>query len=241
MKVIGIIPARYDSSRFPGKPLADINGKSMITRVVESCRKSKVLDQVIVATDDDRIASHLKDSLGMEAIMTSEHHLNGTERIAEVAQNLTDTDWIINIQGDEPCIHPRQIDLLGEFLKRNEEFDIVTMAKRLDDAQLYENRNAVKVRMNEKEAVSFHRIIRSGYSETIGKHVGIYGFKRNVLLDLVKLEPTENERELSLEQLRWMDNGYRIGVEWTSFESPSVDVPSDMEKVLTFLEKNGQI
>lgn len=237
MRVLAVIPARFASTRFPGKPLVKIKGKSMIQRVYESCSESKLLNKVIVATDDDRIFNHLKE-IGAEVMMTSPTHQNGTERIAEVAKHLTEFDLIINIQGDEPCIHPKQIEELVDLMTNRTEFEIGTLAKPIKDESIFENRNAVKAYFRNKTASSFERISEKKGNIDIGKHVGIYAFRRNTLLEIVNLEPTTSEIKLSLEQLRWLDNGYPIGITWTAYESPSVDIPEDLKKVELFMEKN---
>ncbi len=241
-KILGVIPARYDSSRFPGKPLVNINGKSMILRVYEACMASKELDKVIVATDDKRILDHILEN-GGNAVMTLSEHQNGTERIAEVAKDLSDFDYIINIQGDEPCINPKQIDDLIDFIKSRPKYGIYTQAQKFREAKILGNKNSVKVLFNnEAKAIWFKREVEEELVQNLeysflGKHVGIYGFKRNVLLDLVQLKPSQSELENNLEQLRWLDNDYEIGVVWTAYDSPSVDVPEDLEEVLEFLKR----
>lgn len=238
MKVLAVIPARFASTRFPGKPLVEIRGKSMIQRVYESCIQSEMLEKVIVATDDERIFNHLKQHAA-HVEMTDVNHKNGTERVAEIARKFIDFDVVINIQGDEPCIHASQINELVSLMKNNPSFGIGTLAKPILGKDIFNNRNAVKVNLSEKEnkAISFFRLGEFSDTETIGKHVGIYAFKREILLELVKLEATKNEKELSLEQLRWMDNDYEIAIAWTEYESPSVDVPEDLEKVEKHMNK----
>ncbi len=244
-KILGVIPARYNSSRFPGKPLALISGKTMIQRVYECCSKVQKWEGVLVATDDKRIFDEVK-RFGGVVVMTATHHLNGTERIAEVAKSRTE-DFIINIQGDEPCIHPKQIEELIDFMLLHPEFEIFTQAQPLENhPDLLENPNLVKVGFDDKgKAEHFMRIIQDNEimnnTSLLGKHIGIYGFKRRTLLELVKLEPTKNELEHRLEQLRWMDHDYGIGVTWTNYSSPSVDVPEDIsivEEILNFITNN---
>ena len=157
MKVVGIIPARYGSTRFPGKPLVNIEGKSMIQRVYEQCQKSKELSDIIVATDDERISFHVK-SFGGEVMMTSKNHESGTDRCGEVMKNLEEHyEIVVNIQGDEPFINPEQITNLIELLK-NSDVQIATLAKRLDDFETYSDENKVKVIFNDKKiATSFER------------------------------------------------------------------------------------
>jgi 3-deoxy-manno-octulosonate cytidylyltransferase (CMP-KDO synthetase) len=241
IKVLAVIPARFASTRFPGKPLVEIRGKSMIQRVYDSCIQSEMLEKVIVATDDERIFNHLKQN-DAHVEMTKLSHKNGTERVAEIAEKFNDFDLVINIQGDEPCIHPDQINELISLMKNNPSFQIGTLAKAISDKDVLKNRNAVKVHLSEKEnkAISFFRLGEfNDDKQKIGKHVGIYAFKRETLLKLVELEPSKNEKELSLEQLRWMDNDYEIAVTWTNYESPSVDVPEDLKKVDIHMNKHN--
>ncbi len=240
LKILGIIPARYDSARFPGKPLAAINGKTMIQRVYEQCKKAKSLTNVIIATDDERIYSVVKE-FGGNVVITSSTHLNGTSRCAEVAENLNEQfDYIINIQGDEPLINPNQIDELA-VLFQDENAEIVTQVKNETDLSLFGNKNIVKAILDENNyAVDFKRIIqfKDYNSAQFYKHIGIYGFQTNLLLKLVKLTPTENELEHHLEQLRWIDNGFKIKAGITEHESISVDTKEDLEKVIGLLQAN---
>ncbi len=245
MKVLGVIPARYASSRFPGKPLVDILGTSMIMRVYNRCLTAKSLDKVIVATDDERIFEHVQQN-GGEVLMTSREHRNGTERVAEVLRKLDGYDYAVNIQGDEPCIQGGQIDQLVNFLKENTNYPIGTLARKPVPDEMYKNPHAVKVLVNlSGNAKLFFRKGDPDYFKqplirqwnTVGKHIGMYGFKTETLSKLVELPPSENELKHSLEQLRWKDNGYEIGVAWTEYLSPGVDVPEDLENVRRFLQE----
>ncbi len=239
-KTLGIIPSRYQSTRFPGKPLIDLDGKSMIQRVYESCLKCKELDQIIVATDDQRIFEHVISFNG-NVEMTDIHHKNGTERIAEIANKKDEYNYIINIQGDEPCIHSNQIDELAKFLKSNKDHNIATQYYKLKDQKDLEKKQVVKVKFRENEAIAFYRELNVNQNENlnnIGNHIGLYGFKRSTLLKLVELKPTDNENKLNLEQLRWMDHGYSIGIIETIYQSPSIDLPSDIHNVLQHLNPN---
>lgn len=236
MKITGIIPSRYNSSRFPGKPLADIGGKTMIRRVYEQATQAKLLNDVIVATDDERIAEEVK-SFGGKVQMTSANHSNGTERCAEVAKKI-DTDIVINIQGDEPFIEPVQIDLLAEcFADSNTQ--IATLIRKIDWDDELKNPSRIKVVLNKKnEAMYFSRSIipnpisKQHFDELeFYLHIGIYGFKKNVLLDLVQLAPTPLEGTESLEQLRWLENGYKIQCKTTSHISIAIDTPEDIENL----------
>ncbi len=231
MKIIGIIPARYASTRFPGKPLASIMGKTMIKRVYYQCLKSIYLDNLIVATDDERIYNEVKSFRG-NVIMTSTEHLNGTSRCAEAISKLPEKyDYVINIQGDEPLIHPEQIDTLGKIFFKDADIEIATLVKKETDVSLLENRHIVKAIVNKQfYAVDFKRELTTT-ENFLYKHIGIYGFQTNILQELVQLPPSENEIKYQLEQLRWLDNGYRIKAGLTEHESISVDVPEEVEKI----------
>ena len=236
-----IIPARYASTRFPGKPLIDIKGKTMVQRVYEQAGKSELATQVIVATDDERIFDHVQSFDG-KVVMTSNLHKTGTERCAEVAADL-ETDIIINVQGDEPFIAPQQIDLLIDFLDKKPQFAIGTLAKQL---KLYEklcNPNTVKVIFNQlEEAIYFSRhpipFSRDDAPEnwltkhTYYKHIGMYGYRRDTLLRVAQLPPTPLEQAESLEQLRWLENGIRIGITTTNLDTVSIDTPEDLLKIM---------
>jgi 3-deoxy-manno-octulosonate cytidylyltransferase (CMP-KDO synthetase) len=245
MKILGIIPARYQSSRFPGKPLIDIAGKSMIQRVYEQCLESTKLDKIIIATDDQRILDHLH-GFDAEGIMTSTHHATGTDRCGEVVANFPDFDVIINIQGDEPMIDPSQIDLLCScFDKINTQ--IATLVKKIDSLEELYNENSPKVILNKnQEAIYFSRqtipFIRGQKSSTwlknhtFYKHIGIYGFKTQTLSEIIKLPLSSLELAESLEQLRWIENGYSIQTAITPKESQAIDTPADVEKLLAILK-----
>lgn len=239
MKILGIIPARYESTRFPGKPLADIAGKPMIQHVFESCLQTKTLSKIIVATDNQLIYDTVI-SFGGEVCMTSTNHLNGTSRCAEVlsySELVEEYDYVINIQGDEPLINPIQIDELTHLFE-DSNAQIITQVKKEKDLSLLQNPNIVKAVFDENQyATDFVRIIQNSQFRihNFYKHIGIYGFKTSVLQKIVQLAPTENELRLHLEQLRWLDNGYKIKVGMTEHESISVDTPNDLEKVRNLL------
>jgi 3-deoxy-manno-octulosonate cytidylyltransferase (CMP-KDO synthetase) len=239
MKIIGIIPARFASSRFPGKPLVDIGGKTMIRRVYEQSKKAKLLTDVIVATDDKRIFDEVKN-FGGNVMMTAAKHTNGTERCAEIAKKI-DADFIINIQGDEPFIHPAQIDQLAKCLTNTAtRSDIATLITPTVFDKSLENQARIKVTVNKTlEAIYFSRsvipFVRN--KENLAKarffqHVGIYGFKRETLLHLVKLKSSHLELSESLEQLRWLENGFSIQCAITKHQSHSVDTPADLKKLI---------
>lgn len=238
MKILAVIPARYESTRFPGKPLANIAGKPMIQHVYERCLQTKSLSKVVAATDNQLIYAVVK-GFGGEVCMTSSNHLNGTSRCAEVLEQLRHSefieeyDYIINIQGDEPLINPNQIDELTNLFK-DANAQIITQVKKEMNLSLLQNPNIVKAIFDENQyATEFVRIIQNSQFRihNFYKHIGIYGFKTNVLQQIVKLSPTENELHLHLEQLRWLDNGYKIKIGITKHESISVDTPEDLEKV----------
>ncbi|NVO02037.1 MAG: 3-deoxy-manno-octulosonate cytidylyltransferase [Bacteroidetes bacterium] len=246
MNFIGIIPARYQSTRFPGKPLFVINGKTMIQRVYEQALKSKVLKRVIVATDDKSIENHVK-MFGGEVMMTSKKHKSGTDRCNEVIENLKNIekdfvfDVAINIQGDEPYIDPLQIELLASCFK-NKEVEIATLLKKIDSEQELFDQNVVKCAPNiNKSALYFSRasipFIRDKEkgkwleSQDFYKHIGIYAYRIDVLQKITKLKKSKLETAESLEQLRWLENGYKINVEFTEIESVSIDTINDILKL----------
>jgi 3-deoxy-manno-octulosonate cytidylyltransferase (CMP-KDO synthetase) len=240
MSVLAVIPARYASTRFPGKPLALIQGKSMIQRVWEQVAQVSLVHRAVVATDDERIAEHVLD-FGGTVCMTRADHPSGTDRCAEVAAQVVDCDWIVNIQGDEPFVQPEQINLLIETLIQSKA-GIATLVKKISDPALLFNPNVVKaVRSQQGQAIYFSRhpipFLR-GYPESewlqhadYFKHIGLYGFARNTLLQLAELPPTPLEIAESLEQLRWLQHGYAIQVGITHLETVGIDTPEDLERV----------
>ncbi len=245
MNVIGVIPARYDSSRFPGKPLVDIDGKSMIQRVYEQCSKSISISKLIVATDDQRIADHVR-LFGGNVTLTSNKHQSGTDRCAEVADNYPEFDILINIQGDEPMINPDQIDLLCKCFE-NPQASIATLVKKIGSNDELFNENTPKVILNKNsEAILFSRtaipFLRGKAKEnwieqyTFYKHIGIYGFKTETLKILSNLPLSTLESAEALEQLRWIENGYRIHAAITDKESQAIDTPEDLEKLLKWIK-----
>ncbi len=242
MRAIGIIPARYASSRFPGKPLIDLKGKSMIQRVYEGALKSTYLDEVIVATDDQRIFEAVL-AFGGNAMMTSEHHVSGTDRCGEVAR-IKDADVIVNIQGDEPLVDVRQIDALCEAFE-DPSVGIATLGHRDVTAEDRVNPNRVKIVLNtQSEALYFSRneipaTSRATPSQITAfpflRHIGLYAYRKVTLLELIDLAPCPLELMESLEQLRWVYNGYKIRVVETTIETPNIDTPEDVQKVLDLL------
>jgi len=240
MKILGIIPARYASSRFPGKPLVDIGGKSMIQRVYEQAKKCPSLIEVIVATDDERIFDHVTNFGGI-AVMTSPDHQSGTDRCAEVALQHPQYDVIINIQGDEPFIDPEQITKVAACFT-SAEVQLATLIKKIETSEELNNPNSPKVIINKHaEAIYFSRTPLPYFRGlepqewlkhfTFFKHIGIYGYRADVLQEVTKLAISALEKAESLEQLRWIENGYRIKVAETELETHAIDVPEDIKKV----------
>jgi 3-deoxy-manno-octulosonate cytidylyltransferase (CMP-KDO synthetase) len=241
MNILGIIPARYASSRFPGKPLVDIAGKSMIQRVYEQAKKCVDLAEVIVATDDVRIYDHVINFSGV-AVMTADTHQSGTDRCAEVASQHPQYNVIINIQGDEPYIDPEQISKLV-YCFNNPATEIATLVKKVKSIDELINPNSPKVVINKlSEAVYFSRSplphIRGQEQEnwldyyTYFKHIGIYGYRADILQEITKLPVSSLEKAESQEQLRWIENGYRIKVAETELETYAVDTPEDLDKLI---------
>ena len=232
MKVIGIIPSRYASSRFPGKPLVDILGKSMIQRVYEQCQECTALDEVIVATDDDRICNHVL-KFGGKAIMTASSHPSGTDRCNEVIQTIQEQyDIVINIQGDEPFINPKQIDQVAS-LFNSDKVSIATLVKKIEDEVLITDENSPKAIFDENGiALNFCRITpKYSTGKDYFKHIGIYGYRTQTLAEICELQPSENELKERLEQLRWLDHNYQIKVGITTYEGVSIDTPEDIKKI----------
>jgi len=240
VNILGVIPARYASSRFPGKPLVQIKGLSMIQRVYEQAIKSSKLSKVTVATDHNKIFNHVKD-FGGDVILTEENHSSGTERCIEVLKASRDEfDFLINIQGDEPLIDPRQIDLLAASL--NKDVTVGTLAKKIANQEELLNPNVVKVVWNiANRAHYFSRNIiphllnvpQNEWLEkfTFFKHIGIYAYRADILARFPALSPSPLEKAESLEQLRWLHHGIAIKVVETDMETIGVDTPDDVKKV----------
>ena len=250
MRVVGIIPARYASTRFPGKPLALIKGKPMIQRVYEQALKT-ALDAVVVATDDVRIADAVMD-FGGQYVMTSPNHRSGTDRCRE-AMDLLDTqyDAIINIQGDEPFIDPRQIDLVLQLIYRDDT-ELASLAKRIEDEDELFSPNTVKVVMDKDgKALYFSRnpipfMRNEARNEWLNKgvfykHIGIYAYKADMLRQIATMPSTPLEMAESLEQLRWLENGMTIRMGITQTENVSIDEPKDIEKAEKFADNQMNI
>jgi 3-deoxy-manno-octulosonate cytidylyltransferase (CMP-KDO synthetase) len=243
LRYLGIIPARYASSRFPGKPLADIHGKPMVRHVYEQA--SKALETVYVATDDERIFNAVKD-FGGKVVMTSALHKSGTDRCAEAVmlvqkEQSVHYDVVLNVQGDEPFIEPGQLELLKScFSDRNTQ--IATLVKKVTSTDELFDPNRPKVVVNSRqEALYFSRstipYIRNAERDSwlsaheFFIHIGLYGFRCEVLPEITALPQSPLELAESLEQLRWIENGYRIAVRLTTYESFGVDTPEDLQKL----------
>lgn len=263
MSAIVLIPARYDSTRFPGKPLAPLKGKPLIQHVYERAKGSSLAVDVIVATDSAAIFERVL-SFGGKAVMTSKDHASGTDRVAEAARSI-DCDIIVNVQGDEPLIRPQMIDdVIGILSDRGA--DIGTLVKRIEKPEEIVDPNIVKAVFNEegvalyfsRAPIPFHRDLFSTEALKRGsadgkdlpvselpnfqasqlfmyKHVGIYGYRRGALMKLAGMRPSRLEETERLEQLRALENDFRIKVEETSFEIIGVDTPQDLERVETWL------
>jgi len=251
MTSIVIIPARYDSTRFPGKPLYPLKGAPVIQHVYENAKRARLVDDVIVATDSETIFERVS-LFGGKAVMTDKKHPSGTDRIAEVAASM-DYDIIVNVQGDEPLVRPEMIDEVITILA-DKRASIGTLTKKIENPDEIIDPNVVKVVFDEegfalyfsRAPVPFYRdewktlghvsrYTAHGSQFTVYKHVGIYSYRRDVLLSLAAMEPTKLERIEKLEQLRALENGMRIKVGETLFETCGVDTPEDIERVEKWL------
>jgi 3-deoxy-manno-octulosonate cytidylyltransferase (CMP-KDO synthetase) len=243
--IIGIIPARYASTRFPGKPLADILGKSMLQRVYEQSSKSKFLKRVVVATDDERIFEHVK-SFGGEVVMTAENHPSGTDRCWDAAQQIDEAfEYVVNVQGDEPFINPQQIDELASVLQDGD-IELATQMVAVNCYELLVDKGEVKIVLNKNnEAMYFSRSIIPFIKNvdekdwlqqhTYYRHVGMYAYRKDILERITKLPVSSLEKAESLEQLRWIENGFKIKCVVTQYDSHCVDTPEDLEKAIQML------
>jgi 3-deoxy-manno-octulosonate cytidylyltransferase (CMP-KDO synthetase) len=240
-QLVGIIPARYASTRFPGKPLVDIKGKTMIQRVYEQAKKCDRLERVVVATDDDRIQAAVKN-FGGEVCMTSSIHPSGTDRCAEVVAKLSLKNYaIVNIQGDEPFIDPKQIELVCDCFD-DPKTELATLIKKISSSEILFSPNSPKVIVdNNQLAIYFSRqplpylrgIEQHQWvtQHTFFQHIGIYGYRTDILQKITKLSPSLLEKAESLEQLRWIENGFKIKTAETSLETIAIDTPEDLLKL----------
>jgi 3-deoxy-manno-octulosonate cytidylyltransferase (CMP-KDO synthetase) len=240
--ILGIIPARYASTRFPAKALANINGKTMVQRVYEQALQASSLQQVVVATDHQLIYDHIRQ-IGGQVVMTSAEHPSGTDRCFEALQKSRfSCEYVINIQGDEPFIQPEQINILAECLK-DTQTEIATLVKKIEDLHTLLDPNKPKVILNTRsEAIYFSRqtlpYIRGSENEhwlekhTFYKHIGMYAYRTDVLAKLTQLPVSSLEKAEALEQLRWLENGYRIKVAITPYDTMGIDTPEDLKRAL---------
>ncbi len=247
MKFIGIIPARYASTRFPGKPLVNINGKTMIQRVYEQSKKT--LEVVYVATDDQRIVEEV-NRFGGNVVTTSENHQSGTDRLAEAIELIQNDlnqkfDVVVNIQGDEPFIQPEQIEEIKSCFN-DQTTEIATLVKAIESSEDIFNENKPKVVLDKNmNAIYFSRspipFLRNTKKSdwlnhhTFYRHIGMYAYKTEILQKLTKIKRSSLEIAESLEQLRWIENGYKIKTGKTNFDSFGVDTPEDLERILRLL------
>jgi 3-deoxy-manno-octulosonate cytidylyltransferase (CMP-KDO synthetase) len=246
MKILGVIPSRYASSRFPGKPLVDMLGKSMLQRVYEQVSKATVLTKVVVATDDERIVDHVK-KFGGDGCMTSPKHPSGTDRCQEAYLSLKEHfDFVVNIQGDEPFIDPNQIDLLCKAIDNTTE--LATLIQKIATLEQLHSPGEAKVVLNKnKEAIYFSRspipFVQKAEAKdwlsktTFYRHVGLYAYRTDVLAEITELQQSPLETAESLEQLRWIENGFKIKtIETEMEESICIDTPEDLQKALEILK-----
>lgn len=246
MKILGVIPARFASSRFPGKPLADLLGKSMVQRVYMQCKKSKRLNEIVVATDHQQIFDHVI-GFGGNACLTSDQHPSGTDRCCEALQlQKSPFDFVINIQGDEPFINPQQIDLLCASLESTTE--LATLIQKIISTDQILSANEAKVVVGKnKEALYFSRspipfVQKANQKDwltrtTFYRHVGLYAYREDILKKITQLPVSELEKAESLEQLRWIENGFKIKtVETDIEEGMCIDTPEDLEKARVYLK-----
>jgi 3-deoxy-manno-octulosonate cytidylyltransferase (CMP-KDO synthetase) len=244
-RAVGIIPARWGSTRFPGKALHLVAGKALLRHVWERCRRAKKLDKLIVATDDFRIAEAAFD-WGAEVSMTSPNHDSGTDRIAEVAKKMKQFAHVVNIQADEPLIDPKLIDRLVRELQRDKELEMITAAHPFEDARAAESPHQVKVVLDQQSnALYFSRaaipfVREASEAPKYFRHQGIYGYSRDLLLRFVRWKTSPLERAECLEQLRALENGVRIRVVMTGSGSPGVDTPEDARMIERVLESAGR-
>ena len=232
MKSLVIIPSRLNSTRLPEKPLILIKGKSLVNRVYHQVKKCKNKTDILIATDNEKIVDHVKSFNG-EVVLTNEKHISGTDRCNEAVQSLNKTyDLIINVQGDEPIINPKIIDeIINTFDDINDE--IITVAKEINNPIQIDNENIVKVEFNSKMiAKDFFRKPKNKNENLFYKHYGIYAFKPSILKEVCDLKPTQNELSNNLEQLRWLDNNYKIRIMKTKFHNVSIDTKEDIEYLL---------
>ncbi|MBN1871582.1 MAG: 3-deoxy-manno-octulosonate cytidylyltransferase [Candidatus Omnitrophica bacterium] len=238
MKTIGIIPARFHSTRFQGKVLADLGGKSVIQHVWENAKKSQMLDDLIIAADDERIISAAQ-GFGAKAVYTSPDQPSGTDRLIEVV-NPIDVEVVVNIQGDEPLVRPEMVDELARALLDDKDIKMATLAKRIEDEAEIENPNVVKVAIDRQGYALYFSRARIPYPrfETVKpyfKHLGLYSYTKDFLFEFANLPKSNLEMTEGLEQLRALENGCRIKVIETKFDTIGIDTPEDLERARSYL------
>lgn len=242
MEIIGVIPARFDSTRLKGKVLADIAGKPMIQHIWERAKQASLLDDLIIACDDERVAEAAK-IFGAKVAMTAKGHISGTDRIAEVV-NPIDVNIIINIQGDEPLIHPTTIDSVARILLEDKTINMATAMKRIEDPALVNDPHVVKVVVDKnnfalyfsRSAIPYQAVNPKVKSPVYYKHIGLYGYTKDFLFIYKNIPVSMLEKTECLEQLRVLEEGFRIKVIETKYDTISVDTPEDLRKVKQYLE-----
>ena len=249
--IVGIIPARFASSRLMGKPLADIGGKPMIQHTYNSAKKSKLLDKVIIAVDDEKVFQ-VVTAFGAEAYMTPKDCASGSDRIAFVTEQIPDAEIIVNIQGDEPFIKGKMIDQAIEPLWIDKKVNLSTLARRITNVEEMKSPAVVKVVFDyhnyamyfSRSPIPFVRDARTNLekvqSADIYKHIGLYVYRRETLLKFTTLKPTDLEQIEKLEQLRFLENGFKMKIVVTEYDSLSVDTPRDLELARRFLERQNK-
>ncbi|MFA5118508.1 MAG: 3-deoxy-manno-octulosonate cytidylyltransferase [Candidatus Omnitrophota bacterium] len=244
MDVIGIIPARYSSTRLTGKVLVDILGKPMLQHVWERAKQALLLDDLIIACDDERVAQAAKD-FGAKVVFTARGHVCGTDRIIEVINPL-DVKVVVNIQGDEPLIHPTMIDTVAQVLLSHGDISMSTVMKKITDPYLINDPHVVKVTVDKnnfalyfsRAAIPYHAQNSDVKAPVYYKHIGLYGYTKDFLFTFKNLPVSSLEQTEKLEQLRVLEEGYRIKVIETKFDTIGVDTPEDLERVKEYLRKS---
>ncbi len=239
---IGVIPARFGSTRFPKKVIADLNGKPIIQHIWENCKKAKMLDDLVIATDNDEVMEVIK-SFGGKAVFTSPDHMTGTDRIAEVV-NAIDVNVIVNIQGDEPLIQAEMVDSLVRTILDHKNISMASLMKKMENLDEINNPNVVKVIVDKngfaiyfsRSPIPYPRLKEE--AKLYYKHLGIYAYTKDFLYEYTNLPKSYLEKCESLEQLRVLENGYKIKMVETKFDTIGVDTPDDLEKVKSRLEAN---
>jgi 3-deoxy-manno-octulosonate cytidylyltransferase (CMP-KDO synthetase) len=244
--VLAVIPARYASTRFPGKPLAPIAGRPMIQHVVERVRQAQTVTRVVVATDDERIRAAVAE-FGGEAVMTRSDHRSGTDRVAEVSAHIA-ADVYVNVQGDEPLIAPETIDAIVSAMLEDESVQVATPCIEIAEANDIMDPNIVKVVLDfdgnalyfSRAPIPWVRDSSAGLAVSHWKHLGLYAFRHSALVEYPTLPPGQLEPIEQLEQLRWLENGFRIRVVETAHDAVSVDVPADAERVEKLIREGSR-